>query len=199
MQVNNFPAYVTVSNAKSYKACYYTIAPAAYSFKDGAQIKLNLTSAQNMQVSVFGGTSRTNASYTVLYQNQTLPVGTVVAIDASMGFVLVVRALDNKLSPTSFSFNYEVQGSQYSYLESLIIGPDGQTYFIAGVAIFSFIAAILLAAVIYGCYHCLHERYSDDKDNKVYDISNFNESAAGDSKTRNPGLATPRIGGKVFS
>ena len=124
-----------------------------------------------------------------------MPVGTVVSVDASMGLVVVVRPRDNRLWPASFSFKYGVKGSQYSFLESLIIGPDGQTYFIAGVSIFSVIAAILLAAVIYGCYHCLNERYSDEKDNKVYDISNFNESAP-DSKTRNPALATPRIGGK---
>ena len=45
VQVNNFPAYVTVSNTKSYKACYYTIAPADYKFKEGATIKLFLSSA----------------------------------------------------------------------------------------------------------------------------------------------------------
>jgi len=131
-----------------------------------------------------------------MFQNQTVPVGTVVSVDASMGLVVVVRPRDNKLWPASFSFSYGVQGTQYNFLESLIVGPDGQTYFIAGVSIFSVIAAILVAAVIYGVYHCLHDRYSDEKDNKVYDISNFNESAPDTSKTRNQAQATPRIGGK---
>ena len=36
----NFPAYVTVSNKKSYRVCYYQIAPASFVYKTGAQIKL---------------------------------------------------------------------------------------------------------------------------------------------------------------
>jgi hypothetical protein len=53
------------------------------------------------------------------------------------------------------------------------------------------IAAILVAAIIYGCYRCLSDKYGDDN-NKVQDISGLGVGAEGGASSRNDNLATPR-------
>jgi hypothetical protein len=46
----SFPAYVTVSNQKSYLACYYHIKPEEYKWKDGASIKMSFSKIYDVNV-----------------------------------------------------------------------------------------------------------------------------------------------------
>ena len=65
----------TNATAKQYKACYYTISVEDYIYMDGSKINLYITNSSNMQVTVFGGTSRTNMSFVVSQTNTTMAAG----------------------------------------------------------------------------------------------------------------------------
>lgn len=83
--------------------------------------------------------------------------------------VIVVRPRDNRLNPVYFEFSYAISGAMYPWYQLYVIGPNGNSYFIGGVAIASFIVAILVIALILGIRHCVNN--CNNKSNKVYDIS----------------------------
>lgn len=72
---SSFPSYVTVANKKSYLACYYHIKPEEYKWKDGASIKIFFSKLYDVNVQIFGGNSRTNASIPQLLSNSTVKAG----------------------------------------------------------------------------------------------------------------------------
>ena len=116
---------MSVSNYINYLSCYYYLQVDDYTFKDGAKIDFTVLSQGDVRFYLYGGNSRTNASTSVTIGNTSLTTGQVYSVDVSMGAVLVILPVVNKTSSTSFSFTYVVSGSQYSWWESLIIGPNG--------------------------------------------------------------------------
>jgi hypothetical protein len=66
LDLASLPYYTwTNSTAKQYKACYYTISVDDYTYMDGSKINMYVKNSSNMQITVFGGTSRTNTSFVV--------------------------------------------------------------------------------------------------------------------------------------
>jgi hypothetical protein len=162
----SFPSYVTVANKKSYLACYYHIKPESYKWKDGASIKILFSKLYDVNVQIFGGNSRTNASIPQVLNNLTVKAGQLVSVDASMEAVILIRPRDYRFNPTYFEFKFGIDGTQYPWYEAYFIGPDGKTYIIAAIAIASVIALILVIAVILCVVRCVNK-----VDNKVHDES----------------------------
>ena len=85
--------------------------PEQYKWKDGAIMKLYIEKATDVQIQIFGGNSRSNASRSVLYNNATAWAGQVVTIDASMEAIILVKPREYVLNGASFSFKYGVGGN----------------------------------------------------------------------------------------
>lgn len=169
--VSTLPASVIVSNLKSYPACYYHIKGEQYKWMDGAKIDFFVNSATDVIIKLYGGSSRTNASFTAVTGNASVSTGQLASIDYSTGLIVMVRARDNRFSPVSFNFSYGISGSFYPWYEQYIVGPNFQTYFIVGVAVAGFMALLIVIAIIMCFVHCCR---SVSRKNKVGNISEMN-------------------------
>lgn len=115
--VSTLPASVIVSNLKSYPACYYHIKGEQYKWMDGAKIDFFVNSATDVIIKLYGGSSRTNASFTAVTGNASVTAGQLASIDYSTGLIVMVRARDNRFSPVSYNFSYGISGSFYPWYE----------------------------------------------------------------------------------
>lgn len=75
VSVTKFPTFVTVAGQRSYPACYYHIKPEKYKWMDGSKIKIFVTRTQDVTMKIYGGSSRTNASWTVVDFNRSVSAG----------------------------------------------------------------------------------------------------------------------------
>jgi len=157
VNVSSLPYTVKLQNSISYLSCYYHIAPAKYSFKDGAKIKIKIDKAANVSAYLFGGNSRENASISVVSNNATVTVGTEYVIDASTEAILLVNPNLNQLI-TSFSFTFVVSGTEYSWWEKLIMGPNGMIYFYVAIGCGAAIVVILISVVVCLIVRCCRKR-----------------------------------------
>jgi hypothetical protein len=108
--ISNLPYSVVVSNTLNYMSCYYHIAPEKYVYKSGAMISIVVNKATNVSAYLLGGSSRTNASTTIVSNNASVTVGTKYQVDASMGFILVVNP-NTSYANTAVSFTYYMEGT----------------------------------------------------------------------------------------
>eukprot|EP00347_Sterkiella_histriomuscorum_P011686 403371497 len=168
VKVASLPYSVVVSNSINYLSCYYHISPQKYLYKDGAKIDIVIDTAANVSVYLLGGNSRTNASTAIVASNATATVGTKYQIDASMEAILVVNPVTNNKN-TKFQFTFQMSGSQYSWWEKLIAGPNGTTYFWVAIGCAAGVAALILAVVIWLIVRCC--RRSAQVQDKVADES----------------------------
>lgn len=97
ISVDNLPYKVTLNHQISYLSCYYQIKADEYTWKDGAKIEVTVTKQSNVRFYMYGGTSRTNASINVTFNNGSLTEGTTYSIDVSAGAMLLVLPLTNKV------------------------------------------------------------------------------------------------------
>lgn len=103
---------------------------------------------------------------------------------------LFIRPRDNRFL-SSFSFKYAVTGDEYVWIEKFVIGPDGMTYFIVGVSIASFMALLILIAIICCIVSCCrkHKKVNSvDSDNSRHNSVDITP----DSAMRLPGNGMTR-------
>ncbi|CDW88451.1 UNKNOWN [Stylonychia lemnae] len=174
VNVSSLPFSVKVQNSLSYLACYYHIKPLQYTWKNGAQIKVKIEKAGNVSAYLFGGTSRDNASISIIANNATATVSTEYTVDASTEIIIVVNPNLNQ-AITSFTFSFSISGSQYSWWEKLIMGPNGQIYFWVAIGCGALIVFVLLAVIIFLIVRCCRKSSqvgNDDGERNHTDGSN---------------------------
>jgi len=72
----------------------------------------------------------------------------------SAGAVVLLQAANYSLSRSFVTFKYGVSGDHYPWYEQFIVGPNQHTYFIVGVSVGSFVAFLLLLALIWAIVLC---------------------------------------------
>jgi len=106
-------------------------------------------------ITASGGTDLTNMTIKL---GNSYESGSLISVDAGTGLLLFVRPRDFRFYPTGFMFTYAVTGDEYVWIEKYILGPQGMTWFIVGVSVASFIALLILIAIICCIVHCCRNR-----------------------------------------
>ena len=177
--VTSLPSYVTTSRSPNYLACYYHVKGDDYTWKSGAKIKVTLTAASNVQVYLFGGTTRINASIAVTLNNASLVANQSYTLDISTEAVLLV--VPSALTNTNYTFTYQIEGTKYNWWQRLLFGKDGQTYFIVVVALASFIGLLVLVLIVVLIVNSCSRNKA--KTNQVQTLHNQHKSAHVDVST----------------
>lgn len=99
------PYDVVDSNSLTYLACYYHIYAKPYSWKSGAQIAINVKNSTDVNVYLYGGNSRKNASIALVANNATPSIGLDYVTDISTEMIVVVVPVSNKFDG-NFTFTY---------------------------------------------------------------------------------------------
>lgn len=147
MTVDVLPYSVNVAHTITYLSCYYHISGEKYNWEDGAKLKIMVNKVSDVNLYLLGGNSRENASIAIIDNNATMVAGTTYEIDISTEAILVAVPVANKQTG-SYSFTYEVSGSEYSWWQKLIHGPDGELYFWIAIGCAAGIGALFLAIII---------------------------------------------------
>lgn len=116
-----------------------------------------MKSATDMGVYLLGGNKRTNASIAIVSNNASMTVGQEYSIDISTEAILVAIPNTNKLTG-KYEFTYSLSGDEYSWLEKLISGPNGTTYFWVAIGCAAGIGALLLILIIFLIVRCCRRR-----------------------------------------
>ncbi len=82
-------------------------------------------------------------------------------MDVSSDVMLIVAPTFNKTKTPKFKLQYIIRGIQYEWIETLFLGPNGETYYIVAVTFASLIGALLLAALIFVIVKCCRVWHSE--------------------------------------
>jgi hypothetical protein len=103
----------------SYDACHYLIS------SDGdkpAKILINFLKSTEMNVYIYEGDSRTNATNSIIYHNKSPKLATPYGVDVSSGILVV--AYPNENAVTEFEFEYYtgiVDDEDYNYNNTILV------------------------------------------------------------------------------
>lgn len=106
---------------------------------------------------MYGGSDRSNASVPIILKNGSLSTGVTYTVDISMGAVLLVLPAVNKTA-NFYEFTFKVIGEQYSWWESWIVGPNGETYFIVALATAGAVGLLIVVGSIVAIVLCCCKR-----------------------------------------
>lgn len=126
-----------------------------FEWRAGAKLNIYFKQAQDVIINVWGGNSRTNLSIPL---GNKYKVGSNIVVDVSAGAVVTVRPRENRFSPVKYEFSYAVTGKQYIWIEKYFLGPDGFTYLIVAISVASFMAFLILIAIICCIVKCIRSR-----------------------------------------
>lgn len=106
--------------------------------------------------------------------NATLTTGTLYEIDASTELILIVNPNAN-VRNGNFNFTFVMSGTQYSWWEKLIAGPNGTTYFWVGIGCGGAIVLILIIIIIWLIVRCCRRRAQvQDEGGNNYNSNGYN-------------------------
>ena len=103
------------STSAEYLSCYWTLQVQDFDWKDGSDIEVTISSQTNVQTYLYGGTSRDNASYAIISNNQSANSSATYSVDVSYGMLLMMVP-DESDTNTSLTFSYRATGEQYSFM-----------------------------------------------------------------------------------
>mmetsp|Transcript_1705 Transcript_1705/g.1167 ORF Transcript_1705/g.1167 Transcript_1705/m.1167 type:complete len:189 (-) Transcript_1705:386-952(-) len=153
LQVENVLNFVNYSaNVTDLYACYWHFYVDDYEWEEGSYINVKVRSQSNVQVYMFGGNSRRNASINLTVGNSSLTT-TTYSIDASAEVMLMMVPVEQANS-TEFKFSVYASGEQYSWLKALYIGEDADFYFYLTIIAGSLIVLILFIILIICICRC---------------------------------------------
>jgi len=126
---------------------------------DGIRIFLKVTAADEMNVYLYGGSSKRNATIPIVDQNAPVKVGKTYTIDANDGMLLV--AYPNHNVTTNFQFTYWVGGYTEGMLDDETNCEEGDILCELGTIglIIGGVAAFVLLVIIFCiCRACCKKR-----------------------------------------
>ena len=106
---------------RSHDSCYYQIVPdltdaSLLSLEqqkaEKVEIKVTVNAAKEMNVYLYGGPNRLEATKSIVQNNEQVQVGKTYSVDYRVGFLLVAYPKEKKT--TEFSFSYQLVASGFN-------------------------------------------------------------------------------------
>jgi hypothetical protein len=157
--------YSTITSKGLHDACYYEIGTFPIKLlrpflndtyeKYGLRIHVQVTKNVNVNAYVYGGSSRSNATISIISGNEMMETKTNYTIDYTDGLVIVAYP-DQPDMPTEFEYQYWIgpyDGSFWDRMANLdFSGKDGELYLLA------FLGLILGSiCVLCCCCYCIRK------------------------------------------